>query len=185
MKISFVEHLVANDAADAKRALNALLGKSASTGRSLGFDGKLDGLPSISRGDIGFNGLANLYSRLIRNQSPPGIKMDKIVRIIDACATVPDKRGSANLIVVEWAHGQHTDTSYEEIRELISKSFDGSIWPLQLLLFIGGISVQVATIMVTHFPRKKQKEVRDVVNTKPHSNNGSTTKTDHGEPTKE
>jgi hypothetical protein len=121
----------------------------------------LDGKPSISERDAGFRGLQVLYSKLIRNRYPKGGSIDKIVRFIDARALVPDSRGSVNLVVVKWSHGQQTDTSYEEIREIISKEFDCSVWPLQILLFVIGVCIQLGTIAVTYFPKKHTTEKTD------------------------
>ena len=159
-KISFIEQLVANDVADARRGLDTLLRKGESSPRDLGFGGSLGNRPSLSKGDTGFRGLAILYSEFI------GSSKDNILQFIDARALVPDKRGAVNLVVVQLAHKQKINTSYEEIREIISNKFDRSVWPWQILLFVIGVFVQVGTIAVTHFSKKLVPQKHDTAGQK-------------------
>ncbi len=166
-QIPFVEQLVAGNTADARHGLDTLIGKSSSSPRDLGFGGNLTGNPSLSKTDRGFGGLAILYADHLGSRVP---REARIERFVDARAFVPGPRGPVNLVVVQWSNGQQTDTSYEEIREIISKSFHRSLWPLQMFLFIIGVCVQVTTIAVTHFPRKRQSQL----------SNAETKKDDHG-----
>ena len=156
-KIPFVEKLIAGSATNAKIGFENLLSKSATFPRGLGFGGRLDGLPALSNGDNGFQALSILYSNLIIRQSKEKPPTGKISRFVDACAVIPDKRGYANLIVVEWANGSKRKTSYEEIRELIAKKYDNSIRPFRYSLFIIGILVAIATITITYFPKYPTK----------------------------
>ncbi|PYJ80520.1 MAG: hypothetical protein DME22_24000 [Verrucomicrobia bacterium] len=179
-KIPVIERVVAGTAADAKSGLDALLAKSATQGRDLGFGGSLEGRPSISRTDPGFGGLAILYYALIAKDAKPGDRMDTISRFIDPCALVPDKRGYANMVVVEWEHGAKTKTSYEEIRELIAKKSDAAIRPWQYSLFFIGLLVNIATFKLTYFPKAAPK----VVEAEAKRDDERAEKTEHGEPAK-
>jgi hypothetical protein len=106
--------------------------------------------------------------------------MGVIVRFIDACALVPDKRGYANMMVVDWAHGAKTQTSYEEIRELIAKESDVSIRPWQYGLFGMSFCVAVAMFALTYFPQPKT----EVVDAKPQDDGARDKKTDEPNPAK-
>jgi hypothetical protein len=159
-KIPLIERLIAGTAVEAKQGLGHLLSKSAGHRRDLGFGGNLEGLPAISGTDTGFNGLVSLYSAMLAKDARSRERIGKISRIIDACALVPDNRGFANLVVVEWEGGSKTRTSYEEIRELIDEEFDASIRPWQYWLFFVGLSVNVATIILTYFMRHWTREAK-------------------------
>jgi len=180
-KIQFIEKCIAGTAAEAKTAFDGLLAKSATQGRDLGFGGGLDGRPFISRDDAGFLGLARLYSRTVARGLKPGQQMGTIDRFTDACATVPDsRRGSANLVVVSWAHGAMSQTSYEDIREMISKETDASLRPWQYSLFFIGLLVNVGTFKLTYFP----KPAPNVVDAEAKKDETGSEKTQDSEPSK-
>src|SRR5205807_1832234 len=144
--------MLSRKTADAQRALDTLQARGASEGRDLGFGGNLEGRPTLAPEDVGFAGLASLYSKFIQREHSELPRDRSITHFVDACALVPDKRGYANMVVAQWSDGHYTQTSYEELREIISKEFDRAIWPVQLSLFIVGVLVHVGTIAVTHFP---------------------------------
>jgi len=156
-KITFVEKALAPTAANARQGLQALQAKNPSGERGIGLGGKPPpDSPSLVQGERGFGGLATLYSEFIASKASANRKLDKILRFVDPRAAVPSSKGLVNLVIVEWAHGQKTETSYEELQELITTSVKNALWPWQFSLFVAGACLQVGTIAVTHFPRKKK-----------------------------
>jgi hypothetical protein len=178
-KVPLIERLISPETADAKNGLDTLQQRGASHGMDLGFGGNVSGLPSLLPSDSGFRGIASLYSEFLRSKTTSVVLYPHISRIIDGCAMVPDRRGTVLLVIIELDDGEHARTSFEELREIISKDFDQSIWPWQLGLFIAGVLVSVSTIAFTHFLDKKP----DLIDTKPKQDEDSTTETEDPEPT--
>ena len=125
--------------------------------RDLGFGGGgVAGLPSIDTNVFGFAQLATLYSTTFVDEAQrAGKTVGQVLRFYDACSLVPDKRGSANLIIVEWAHGAETRTSYEEIQELLNKNYEDSIRPWQYWLFFIGFSMNIVMFVLTYVLRER------------------------------
>lgn len=155
-----VERAIAGDTVKARAAFDHLLEQSADRPRDLGFGGGgVAGLPSIDAKAFGFVQLATLYSSKFADEAQrTGKAVGQVLRFYDACALVPDKRGSANLIIVEWVHGAETRTSYEEIRELLDKDYEDSIRPWQYWLFFVGFSINIAMFVLTYVLRERSPD---------------------------
>jgi len=155
-----VERAIAGDVVKARTAFDHLLEQSASRSRNLGFGGGgVAGLASIDTNVFGFVQLASLYSStFVDGAQCTGKAVGQVLRLYDTCSLVPDKRGVANLIIVEWAHGAETRTSYEEIRELLDKGYENAIRPWQYWLFFVGFSMNIAMFVLTYVSRERRPD---------------------------